>query len=307
MSYHLFVMDRAYSSWSLRGWLLFEAFGIPARVTQANWPSPEWDALLARVAPARTVPALEIEEGGETALLWDTLAIAETLAERHPQAGHWPAAPAARAAARSLAAEMHSGFRALRGACPMNLKAVYSGYEPSPEVLADVERIRALWAWARSRFGGEGPFLFGAKFTAADAFFLPVASRFASFGLPRGSEDDAYIEALHRLPAFRRWRAMAVANPHVVAEDVADLPVTGAFGPGEAPLPARAASGVKPVNETCPYSGKPVAADSLAEIDGIVVGYCNTFCRDKTVADALAWPATVSLLRGLRAPSGVVS
>lgn len=296
MTYRLFVMDRAYSSWSLRGWMMFEPFGLSCAVTQANWPSPEWEALLARVAPARTVPALEIGEGAEAFHVWDSLAIAETLAERHPEAGHWPAEPAARAAARALAAEMHSGFSALRSACPMNLKAVYSGFEPCEAVLADVARIRALWAWARERFGGGGPFLFGERFTAADAFYLPVASRFASFGLPRGPEDEAYIEALHRVPAFRRWRAMAVVNPHVVAEDVADLPVTGAFGPGEPPLPARAVEGVKPVNQTCPYSGAPVAADSLAEIDGVVIGYCNRFCRDKSVADALAWPATAAIL-----------
>lgn len=300
MGYHLFVMDRAYSSWSLRGWLMLEGFGIPCRVTQADWPGPDWDALMARVAPARTVPALEIEEDGRSHLLWDSLAIAETLAERHPEAGHWPADPAARAAARSLVAEMHSGFRALRAACPMNLKAVHSGFEPSAEVLADVGRLRDLWAWARGRFGGDGPFLFGARFTAADAFFLPVASRFATFGLPRGPEDDAWFEALHRVPAFRRWRAMARANPHVVAEDEVDLPRTGAFGPGDPPLPARSVSGVAPVNEACPYSGKPVADDSLAEIDGIVVGFCNRFCRDKTVVDALAWPATAALLAAHR-------
>lgn len=297
MTYRLFIMDRAYSSWSLRGWLMLEGFGLKHQVVQANWPGPEWDDLLTRVAPARTVPALEIEADGGRLHLWDSLAIAETLAERHPEAGHWPEQAAARAAARSLAAEMHAGFTALRGACPMNLKAVYAGYEPTDAVLADVARIRALWSWARGRFGGAGPFLFGPRFTAADAFFLPVASRMASFGLPCGPEDLAYIDALHRLPAFRRWRAMAVVNPHVIAEDVADLPVTGAFGPGAAPLPARAVAGVKSVNDACPYSGAPVSPDSLAEIDGVVIGYCNPFCRDKSVADAEAWPATAELLR----------
>ncbi|MFV0476151.1 MAG: glutathione S-transferase [Pikeienuella sp.] len=301
MTYRLFTMDRAYSSWSLRGWLMLAAFDLPHEVAQVNWPGPEWDALLQRIAPARTAPALEIDGPGGRVLLWDSLAIAETLAERHPEAGHWPEAPAARAAARSLAAEMHSGFMALRSACPMNLKAVYSGYRPSEAVLADLARIRALWAWGRGRFGGAGPFLFGERFTAADAFFLPVASRIASFGLPVGPEDDAYIDALHRLPAFRRWRAMAVVNPHVIAEDVADLPVAGGFGPGAAPLPARAVSGVRSVNEACPYSGEPVSPDSLAEIDGVVIGYCNPFCRDKSVADAEAWPGTVEILRQAKA------
>ena len=93
---------------------------------------------------------------------------------------------------------------------------------------------------------------------------------------------------------------MALANPHVVPEDVADLPVTGAFGPGEAPLPARAVTGMTPVNEACPYSGKQVSEDSLAEIDGVVIGYCNPFCRDKSVVDAAAWPATLALLNAHR-------
>lgn len=300
MTYRLFIMDRAYSSWSLRAHMLLEPFGLAHETVQANWPGPEWDALLKRVAPSRTVPALEIEEGGAAHLVWDTLAIAETLAERHPGAGHWPEAPGARAAARSLAAEMHSGFGALRRDCPMNLKAVYEGFSPGADVMKDVERIRALWAWARERFGGGGPFLFGERFTAADAFFLPVASRFASFGLPRSPEDDAYIDELHRHPVFRRWRAMALANAHVVKDDEADLPRTGAFGPGAAPLPAKAVTGAAPVNDACPYSGKPVSPDSLAEIDGVVIGYCNPFCRDKSAADAEAWPETVAALETAR-------
>lgn len=301
MTYRLFIMDRAYSSWSLRGHLLLASFDIPHETVQANWPSPEWEALLVRLTPARTVPALEVEGPAGRYHLWDSLAIAETLAEAHPQAGHWPTDPAARAAARAIAAEMHSGFGALRAACPMNLKAVYTGYQATEAVMADVARIRALWSWARERFGGGGPFLFGARFTAADAFFLPVASRFASFGLPMDPADEAYVDALHRLPVFRRWRAMAVANPHVVPVDVAGLPVSGVFGPGAAPLPARIAEGAAPVNAACPYSGKPVSSDSLAEIDGVVVGYCNRFCRDKSVADAEAWPATVEVLRKAKA------
>lgn len=300
MTYRLFIMDRAYSSWSLRGHMLFEPFGLSHRMVQANWPSAEFDALLERVAPARTVPALEIEEAGGAHLVWDSLAIAETLAERHPEAGHWPEETGARMAARSLAAEIHSGIPALRRACPMNLKAVYEGFAPSDDVLGEVERVHRLWAWARERFGGAGPFLFGERFTAADAFMLPVASRFASFDLPRSDEDDVYIDALHRVPAFRRWRAMALANAHVVREDEVDLRKTGAFGPGAAPLPAKALTGAAPVNDACPYSGDPVAPDSLAEIDGVVIGYCNTFCRDKSVADAAAWPETIAVLEGAR-------
>lgn len=300
MTYRLFIMDRAYSSWSLRGYLMLEAFGLAHETVQADWPSPEWSDFQSRCAPARTVPAMEIEENDTPVLIWDSLAIAEELATRHPEVGHWPKSPAARAAARSLAAEMHSGFMALRGECPMNIKAIYAGYAPSAAVSADIERITSLWAWARDRFGGDGPFLFGSAFTAADAMFAPVASRFASFQIPLGAADAAYVDAIHRMPAFRRWRAMGVVNPHVVQEDVADLPVTGAFGPGEPPLPARALASGAALNDACPYSGRPVSPDSLAEIDGMVVGFCNPFCRDKTVADAAAWPATMALLERLR-------
>lgn len=301
MTYRLFIQNRAYSSWSLRGWLLFEAFGLSCQVTHARWPGPEWDDLVKRVEPARTVPALEIEDEAGTALVWDSLAIAEELADRHPDAGHWPADPAARAAARSIAAEMHSGFGALRKECPMNIRREFLGFEPSEATLADVARARTLWAWARERFGGGGPYLFGSAFTAADAFYLPLASRLVTYGLPRGAEDDAYIDALHRLPAFRRWRAMAYADPSTLDMYEPPLKTTGGYGPGAAPLPARAVEGVASANDACPYSGKPVSPDSLAEIDGVVVGYCNPFCRDKSVADAEAWPATAELLGRLRA------
>lgn len=209
MQYRLFITDRAYSSWSLRGWLMLEAFGLPHQVVNTDYHEAEWDSMLTRIAPALTVPALEIEEHGERYHLWDSLAITETLAEHHPDAGHWPKPSAARAAARALTAEMHSGLRALRKLCPINLRAVYDGYDAPDRVMEDVERLHALWAWARKNFGGSGPYLFGPRFTAADAFFLPVASRLASFRLPVGKEDAAYIEALHRHPAFRRWRAMA--------------------------------------------------------------------------------------------------
>lgn len=303
MTYRLFIMSRAYSSWSLRGWLMLEAFGLPCQVVHADWPGPEWDAIVPQIAPARTVPALRIGDEADGIMVWDSLAIAEELAARHPEAGHWPTDPAARAAARSIAAEMHSGFSALRKECPMNIRRRYRNFEPSAETLADVERVRALWDWARKRFGGGGPYLFGAKFTAADAFYLPLASRLVTYGLPRGPEDDAYIDALHRLPAFRRWRAMAYANP--VENPVYEPPLerVPGYGPGAEPLPARAidpSEGASSVNAACPYSGKPVRPDSLAEIDGVVVGYCNTFCRDKSVADAEAWPATAKLLAEAR-------
>lgn len=288
MTYKLYIQDRAYSSWSLRGYLLLAVNEIPHQTRHEFWRTPEYEALRAEIAPARTVPALAIDDF----LVWDSLAIAETLAETHK--GLWPTAPAARAAARSITSEMHSGFGALRSDCPMNLRRRWAGFAPSAAVTADVSRTCEIWGWTRANFGGDGPFLFGA-YSAADAFFTPVASRIDTYGLSVGPEDAAYIDALHRVPAFRRWRAMAHANDVLNPDYELDLPRRDGW-PGEAPLPARAVEGAAPVNRACPYSGEPVRDDSLAEIDGVVIGYCNTFCRDKTVADALAWPATASLL-----------
>ncbi|MEM6743062.1 MAG: glutathione S-transferase, partial [Pseudomonadota bacterium] len=188
----------------------------------------------------------------------------------------------------------HGSFGALRAACPMALERRYEGFEASDEVLEDAARVETLWAWARETFAeGAGPWLFGADFTAADAFYAPVAARFVTYGLG-GPAAQAYCEAVYAHPAFRRWRAMGVAEGARVARYEMDLPQAPRFGP--APLAAQAVQGVGPVNAACPYSGRPVAADSLAEIEGRVVGFCNPFCRDKSVADAEAWPKLQLLL-----------
>ena len=294
MTYRLYIMDRAYSSWSLRGHLLLDAFNLPCAVTFAEWPSPEFDALRAEISPGRTVPALKIGED----LVWDSLAIAETLAEVHPDLPFWPKGSGARAAARSIAAEMHSGFSALRSDCPMNLRRRYDGFEPSEAVLADVARVEELWGWARSRYGDDGPFLFG-EYGVVDAFFTPLASRLDTYGLPQSDMAAAYVDAVHRVPAFRRWRAMAYANPRENPAYEFDLPRRGGYGPGAAPLPAGVSDGPA-MNDACPYSGKPVDPESIADIDGLKIGYCNKFCRDKSVVDAEAWPASVQLMADLR-------
>jgi glutathione S-transferase len=204
--YVLAIADRAYSSWSLRGWLMFAAFGLPVTIRTGRLYTDELPRLLADFAPARTVPALRLPEG---VVVWDSLAILETLAERHPEAGHWPADPAHRAVARAMIAEMHSGFRALREGCPMNLRVSYADFPPSGDVLADVARIEALWALALAASGG--PWLFG-PYSAADAFFAPVAGRIATYGLPVGPQAAAYVAAHLAHPAFRAWRAAGLAD-----------------------------------------------------------------------------------------------
>lgn len=293
MTCTLAVVDPAYSSWSLRGWLLFRRFGLEVALDKAHLCTPGLAALMQRYAPARTVPALRIDDGAGPVLIWDSLAIAETLAERHPEIGFWPSEAAPRGLARSLTAEMHSGFGALRGACPMNLRRAVTGFVPSDAVRADLARLEALWTAARARASG-GPWLFGDDYCIADAFFAPVASRIATYGLPVGAEAAAYVAAHLADPAFRQWRAIGLADPVVQAHYEFDLPERP--WPGPTPLPARAVSGVAASNAACPFSGKAVAADSLAEVAGTVIGFCNPGCRDKVVADPGAWPAAMALL-----------
>ncbi|MGR3541415.1 MAG: glutathione S-transferase N-terminal domain-containing protein [Hasllibacter sp.] len=218
MTYDLAIGDRAYSSWSLRGWLLLAAFDLPVRVHRAQMRTPEFPALLARFAPARTVPALRTPDG---AVATDSLAIAEELASRHPEAGHWPADPGARALARSLAAEMHSGFAALRGACPMNLRQGWQA-ATSAAVRADLDRLGALWSAARA-MAGAGPWLFG-PYGAVDAFFAPVAMRIAGYALPVEGDARAYVDAHLRHPPLLAWRDAAMGDGPDQAVYEQDLP-----------------------------------------------------------------------------------
>lgn len=210
MSYILLIGDRVHSSWSLRGWLAFAAFDIPVETRLARLDTPEFVEALADFAPARTVPALKIDG---RAVLWDTLAIAETLAERYRDKPFWPGDPVARALARSMAAEMHAGFQALREHCPMDLGAAYEGFIAPEAALSDLARIEALWAAARACPGrGDGPWLFGA-YSLADVFFAPIATRIATYGLPVGEAAAAYVAAHLAHPAFQAWRAAALADP----------------------------------------------------------------------------------------------
>ena len=287
MTYHLAIGDRTYSSWSLRGWLLFENFGLPVTVHTGVLYSPDFDRLLAEFAPARLVPAMRVPEGW---VVGETLAMAETLAERHPEAGHWPRDPEARALARWLAAEMHTGFADLRGDCPMNLAKSYVDSAPRPEVRADLARIDALWAGARRRFGTDTPWLFGA-YSAADAFFAPVAARIATYNLPVSEAGAAYVAAHLADPAFRRWRAMGWAGH--LEQPSYRKPYAERPWPGPAPLVAEIVDGPSE-NAACPYSGRPVT--DFLTLDGRVWGFCNRFCRDKTLADPEAWPAFMAMV-----------
>jgi glutathione S-transferase len=219
----------------------------------------------------------------------ETIAIAEELASRHPDAGIWPADLKARAIARVLAAEMHAGFAALRNHCPMNLRVSYTDCAPPDAVLADLARLETIWAWAKEQTGST-TWLCGA-YSAADAFFAPVAARIAGYNLPVSPAAMAYVNAHLAHNSFRRWRAMGMIDGADQDFYRRDYP-TRAW-PGPALLPARAVEGTQSENTACPYSGKPVT--HVMELNGRRFGFCNAFCRDKTVADPEAWPKFMAL------------
>lgn len=286
MTYDLVIGDRAYSSWSLRGWLLFDAFNIPVKLHTARLYSDELPNLLKDFFPAKTAPTMRTPDG---VVVPETIAIAEELAARHPDAGLWPANPKHRAIARVLAAEMHAGFVALRSHCPMNLRASYTDCAPPADVLADLARLETIWAWAQSETGST-PWLCG-DYSAADAFFAPVAARIASYNLPLSAQAMAYVHAHLAHPSFRRWRAMGMidgADQDFYRRDYPRRP-----WPGPVPLTARPVDGTTSENTACPYSGKPVT--HVLELSGRRIGFCNAFCRDKTVADPEAWPKFMAI------------
>ncbi|MEM8592171.1 MAG: glutathione S-transferase [Pseudomonadota bacterium] len=286
MTYTLYLGDRAYSSWSLRAWLLCDVFDLPVRYVYVDFHAADVAAQLVDVAPARTVPTLRTPEG---AIISESLAIAEELATRFPEAGLWPADPKARAIARSLASEMHAGFGPLREDCPMNLRVAYAGMEPSEDVLENLGRIETIWNAARDATGGE--WLCG-DYSIADAFYAPVAARIAGYGLSVSEGAASYVaQHLAHLP-FRRWRAMGLVQGQTLARYKRRYETRPWPGP-----PPRAVlaieDGLGCVNEFCPYSGDPVT--HFLEMDGRTYGFCNSFCRDKTVSDPEAWPAFMAI------------
>ncbi len=202
MTYELYIGDRSFSSWSLRGWLMLEKFGLPYNTHEVGLYAGTMAADMAHLAPARTVPAMQTSAGH---VLTDSLAMAETLVENHPDIDLYPRDPAARALARSITAEMHSGFMALRDDCPNMITHVWEGFVPSDAVMADVDRIEALWALARSRHGQNGPWLFG-DYSLADVFYAPVALRMTTYQLPVRAASQAYIDGHLSDPAFLTWR-----------------------------------------------------------------------------------------------------
>lgn len=207
MPLKLIVANKAYSSWSLRAWILLAHFKIPFEETVIPLDLPETRKLILKHSPTAKVPALV--DGPIT--VWESLAIIEYLAEIFPEKAIWPRGKAARALARSLSSEMHAGFQALRQHCPMNFVRPVRKLALNEAVEADVARIEAAWAHARKTYGKAGPFLFG-RFSAADAMFAPVVNRFHIYDIPvsRGTRD--YMAAMMALPAWKAWAADAEAE-----------------------------------------------------------------------------------------------
>ena len=289
MTNTLIIGDYAYSSWSLRAWLMFRRFDIPADIKLLDFFADESVAEQVKdFAPAKTVPIWKTSEGD---ILGESIAIAEELASRYPAANLWPADPSARAVARALTAEMHAGFGTLRNDCPMNLRTAYSESPVSDDLKADLARLDLIFENARHKFGAQGPWLCG-EYSIADAFYAPVAARIAGYSLPVGQVTQDYVDTHLNDGAFRRWRAMGLIQGEDLPWYARDYPQKP--WPGPAPLAAKPIEDGTPENDVCPYSGLPIT--HLLELDGRVFGFCNAFCRDKTVADPAAWPQFMALL-----------
>lgn len=206
----LIIANKTYSSWSLRPWLLLRHFGIPFEEVRLALDTDEFRQRIGALSPSGRVPVLH--DG--RLVVWDSLAIVEYVNECYLHGRGWPSDPATRARARSVVAEMHSGFSALRAELPMNLKRSPAPVATSPAAAADIARVQALWSAALAH--SAGPFLFG-DFGIADAFYAPVATRFRSYAVPLSADCAAYCDALYALPAMQQWCAEA-------AREVESLP-----------------------------------------------------------------------------------
>jgi len=214
----LVIANKNYSSWSLRAWLFLRHTGAAFREERVLLDTPDTAAQLARHSPSGRVPVLR---DGDL-IVWDSLAICEYLNEKFPAAQGWPADAKARAVARSVASEMHSGLMALRGGMPMNIRAKRV-VKVSEAMHGDIARVIGTWEDARARFGAGGPWLFG-RFSIADAMYAPVVFRFQTYGVPLSGVAAAYAKAMLEHPAVADWAAAARAETEVVPADEAGTP-----------------------------------------------------------------------------------
>jgi glutathione S-transferase len=203
--YQLYIGNKNYSSWSLRPWLLMQTLAIPFEEKQVLFQSNDNSSRFKQFAPNARVPCLHHNQW----VVWDSLAIVEYLAERH--AGVWPQNAQARSWARSAVAEMHSGFQAIRSYCPFHAGGRFDKSPYPDAVLQDLKRLEQLWQEGLQRFAG--PYLAGAEFSAADAFYAPVLFRLQSYQLPVTAAVTPYIQLMMALPAMQLWYQQALAEP----------------------------------------------------------------------------------------------
>jgi len=217
--YELYIGNKNYSSWSLRPWVLLQQRGIAFQEHMKPFRhGSNWEAFRT-FSPSGKVPCLR---DGDT-VVWDSLGIAEFLAERHP--GLWPAGSAARTWARCAAAEMHSGFGALRQVCTMNVGLRVRLHAQSAALQADIRRIDELWSEGLTRFGG--PYLAGAEFTVVDAFYCPVAYRVRTYGIELSGAAAQYAARLVELPSMRAWEAAALQETFRETDHEAEVLLAG--------------------------------------------------------------------------------
>ncbi len=209
----IYIGNKNYSSWSLRGWLAVRLSRLPFEEEVIPLDTPEFATRIAEVSPSRLVPVLH---DGDV-VIWDSLAMIEYLNEKAPGAGYWPSDPAARAKARSVAAEMHSGFTALRGALPMNIRKHFPNYPLEPDVQKNIDRIQNVWEECLDQ-GPEGGFLFG-PFGAADIMYAPVVHRFNGYDVTLRPKPAAYVQTMLAHPYMVEWADAGRAESWVIAAD----------------------------------------------------------------------------------------
>jgi glutathione S-transferase len=212
----LIIGNKAYSSWSLRGWLACRQSALPFEEVVVPLYDEAWDKRREGAEFAPSSGKVPILWDGD-AVVWDSLAIVDYLNDKTGNTRFWPAGEAARAMARSMAAEMHSSFTALRRKHSMNIRQVYPARQPDDDVVADLARIMELWAQARARFGGDGQFLFG-DFGAADIMFAPVVTRIVTYSLPVPRFAQAYMLAVLQHPFLQDWIAGAQEEEWVIEQ-----------------------------------------------------------------------------------------
>jgi glutathione S-transferase len=213
----LVIANKNYSSWSLRPYMALAMAGIPFEENLIRFGEPRFGREVRKISPAGRVPILV----HGTLAIWDSLAILEYLAETFPDKGLWPKSKVARALARSVASEMHSGFLDLRNTCPMNLRRPAKAIPLTEGTRADVARIDSIWRECRQTHGKGGKFLFG-KFSNADAMFAPVVTRFDTYAIPVSRESRAYMDAVTATPAFQTWKTAALQETWIVPHDEVD-------------------------------------------------------------------------------------